>query len=74
MPLITADLPELPPLDVISKSQLASPPQSDAGSSLTSSLGIDIWMTESVKIYIPEDDDHLQLWICVAAHCGLEDS
>ncbi len=60
VPLITADLPELPSLDVIYKSQLASPPPSDSGCSLTSNLGTDVWM-----------DDELQLRISVAAHCGL---
>ncbi len=37
VPLITTDLPELPSLDVISKSQRASPPPPGAGCSLTSS-------------------------------------
>ncbi len=67
---ITAGLPELPSFDVISKSQRASPPPPDAGCSLTSNLGTDIWMTKNGKIYIPEKDDELQLRICVAVHCG----
>ncbi len=68
VPLIAADLPELRSLQAISKSLLASPPQSDAGCSVTSNLGTDIWMTKNGKIYIPEDGDDLQLRICVAAH------
>ncbi len=70
MPLITADLPELPSLDVIYKSELTSPPSSDAGCSLTSHQGTYIWMRKNGKIYILEKDE-LQLRICVAAHRGL---
>ncbi len=49
---------------------MSSPPH-DAGISLSSNLGSEIRTTKNGKIYIPEDDDELQLRICVAAHCGL---
>ncbi len=39
VPLITADLPDLPCVDVIFKSQLASPPPSDDVFSLSESHG-----------------------------------
>ncbi len=69
-PVITADLPQLLSLDVISKSQFASPSPSDAGFSLTSNLSSDLWMSTNGKIYIAENDEELQLRICVAALCG----
>ncbi len=72
-PLTAADLPKLPFVDVISKSQLALPPPSNAGFSLTSTLGSDICMTKNGKIYIREKDDYMQLRIRVPEHCGLRD-
>ncbi len=68
VPLITEGLPELPSVEVISKSRLASPPLLDAGFTLTSNMGSDIWMTKNCKIYIPEKDYYLQLRICAAVH------
>lgn len=78
IPLITEDKPELPSIDVIAASQKKFPPSESvclAYSKLTrkSSQGIELelWVSKDGQLYIPAEDEELQLRIMVAAHCGL---
>lgn len=51
------------------------PPPSDAGFHIQhindGKADEDIWMNEEVKVYIPSEDNYMQLRICVASNCGL---
>lgn len=61
-------LPALPNLEVISESQKKYPPPN--GSGLKKSGELQLWKNSEGKLYIPEEDEALQLRICVSAHCG----
>ena len=71
VPLITEDLPELPSLEVIAKSQDESPPAEFSDFTRKNIRDINLWQNTQGKLYIPEKDQDVQLRICVAAHCGL---
>ncbi len=69
--LITGDLPELPSLEAIAKSQTKSLPATDSGYSSSLTPTGEIWMDKAGKIFVREDDVEKLLRICLTAHCGL---
>eukprot|EP00171_Calliarthron_tuberculosum_P015922 IDg15922t1 len=72
-PLITEERPELPSVEVFSGSQGRYPPSEGTIQKLK--LNLDIasgsWKNPSGKLYVPTEDEELQLRVIVAAHCGL---
>lgn len=70
VPLIVEDKPELPSIEVIHASQEKYPP-SDEETWKLSDEPTPMWRNENGQLYIPSDDEDLQLRVIVAAHCGL---
>lgn len=70
VPLMNNDKPELPSFEIISKSQKKYPPPQNEGFNLSSD-NPPLWKYPNGKIYIPKNDQDLQLRIAVSAHCGL---
>ena len=78
VPLITEDKPELPSLEVITESQEKYPPPesrsleySKQAHATINAQKLKLWTTGKGQIYVPDEDEELQLRIMVAAHCGL---
>ena len=71
VPLITEHLPGLPSLKVIAEAQTQSPPSTGSGFTPSKESNLEIWKIAQGKIYVPEEDEELQLCICAAAYCGL---
>ncbi len=61
------DRPELPSLEVVAKSQTQLPPTADSGYYRSSTHTGEIWMDNVCKIFIPDDDEELQLRICAVS-------
>lgn len=70
VPLLTDEKPEFPSLDTVAESQNEFPPPHDHKFILSSDKP-PLWKDENGIIYIPSDDQDLQLRIAVSAHCGL---
>ena len=68
VPLLTEDPPDLPSIDLIAASQSKYPPPTDSG--FTQSSKDNLWRNGTGKLYVPPQDEELQLRIAVAAHCG----
>ena len=71
VPLITEEKPALPSTYCIATSQAKSPPAPGTGWKQQQEGSDTVWKNDSGMYYIPDDDEELQLRICVAAHCGL---
>ena len=70
VPLLTEDKPELPSIEVIVESQKKHPPPANEGFILSND-NPPVWRNLNGKIYIPKEDQDMQLRIAVSAHCGL---
>lgn len=70
VPLLTEDKPELPSLQVIAESQNKDAPPENGGYTLSSG-DIALWCDRNGKLYIPSNDEELQLRIAISARCGL---
>eukprot|EP00171_Calliarthron_tuberculosum_P012092 IDg12092t1 len=80
VPFITDDLPDIPSAKVLYQSQQKFPPSESVKKTLTilrelygdrgEQVTFDLWGDQNGKIYVPPEDEALQLRIAVAAHCG----
>ena len=68
--ILLKDKPELPTFEVIAESQKKYPPTNE-DEYTRSADHQKLWVDKQGRIYIPSEDEELQLRIAVSAHCGL---
>ena len=68
VPLLTEETPELPSLDILAASQLKFPPPENSEFILSSEDNL--WRNLKGKLYVPNQDEELQLRMAVSAHSG----
>eukprot|EP00171_Calliarthron_tuberculosum_P008821 IDg8821t1 len=70
-PLITEDSPELPSIEAIVKSQEKTPSSGIHGFYLDKESDLYLWKNDKRELYIIDNDEEIQLRICISAYCRL---